>query len=187
MKELIQIQAKLKAPKNQFNNFGKYNYRSCEDILEGVKPLLHEHGAVLTVSDRIVNVGNRIYVEATARISVEEKYVEVTAYAREAENKKGMDDAQITGSASSYARKYALNGLFLIDDTKDDDSGNTPDENKTKPEVLPDVNTIIEAFEKADQAKFKTCLAKWESIKSGFNEKDVEKVNAAIKGLGGEA
>ena len=126
MKELINIQAKLKAPKNQRNNFGKYNYRSCEDILEAVKPLLAEENSFLTLSDKIINVGNRNYVEATAVIFMAEgNSISVTASACEAEVKKGMDSAQITGSASSYARKYALNGLFAIDDTKDSDPTNT--------------------------------------------------------------
>lgn len=118
-KALAEIQGKLKVPKNQTNSFGGYKYRSCEDILEAVKPLLGEN--VLTISDELVQVGDRYYVKAVARFN----QVEVTAYAREEETKKGMDGAQITGSASSYARKYALNGLFLIDDTKDSDATNT--------------------------------------------------------------
>lgn len=124
-KELARIQRELKAPKNQFNSFGKYNYRSCEDILEGVKPLLND--CVLTLSDDVVAVGSRVYVKATATISLGGETVSVSANAREAETKKGMDDSQITGAASSYARKYALNGLFCIDDTKDADAGvNSP-------------------------------------------------------------
>ena len=119
---LLKIQEELKVPKNQYNRFGKYNYRSCEDILTGLKPLLIQHGLFLKLSDQVVSVGNRIYVEATAMISNGKESVEVTALAREAETKKGMDDSQITGTASSYARKYALNGLFLIDDIKDTDT-----------------------------------------------------------------
>lgn len=123
MKALITIQNKLKAPKGQYNRFGGYRYRSCEDILEAVKPILAEVGCALTISDEMVMVGNRIYVKATAKIRNEGgETVEVTAYAREEETKKGMDASQITGAASSYARKYALNGLFCIDDTKDADS-----------------------------------------------------------------
>ena len=118
---LAAIQQKLKAPKNQFNSFGKYNYRNCEDILEAVKPLLGE--AVVLLSDEIIMVGDRVYVKATATLRFEELSVSVSASARESLDKKGMDSAQITGAASSYARKYALNGLFLIDDTKDADSG----------------------------------------------------------------
>lgn len=123
MKELATIQATLKAPKNQYNSFGKYNYRSCESILEAVKPLLVEQGCFILLTDTIMSVANRVYVEATATIMNEEgKSVSVKAYAREAETKTGMDAAQVTGAASSYARKYALNGLFAIDDTKDPDT-----------------------------------------------------------------
>lgn len=123
MKALKQIQAELKAPKGQFNSFGKYNYRSAEDILEAVKPLLSKHDALLTLSDEVVEIGGRVYVKATAAITDSEgATLYITAYAREAEKKTGMDDSQITGTASSYARKYALNGLFLIDDTKDADT-----------------------------------------------------------------
>lgn len=122
MKELIEIQRKLKAPKGQRNTFGNYNYRSAEDILEAVKPLCAEHGCQLTLSDAIELVGDRYYVKATAQIRTADETVEVTAYARESVSKKGMDESQITGTASSYARKYALNGLFCIDDTKDADT-----------------------------------------------------------------
>tara|TARA_Y100001937_G_C7135092_1_gene339508 strand:+ start:1361 stop:1837 length:477 start_codon:yes stop_codon:yes gene_type:complete len=120
------IQVSLKAPKGQTNKFGGYKYRSCEDILTAVKPLLSEWGCVLTITDDVIEVGNRLYVKATAVLSDTEtdKSLSVSAYARESESKKGMDDAQITGSASSYARKYALNGLFAIDDTKDPDATN---------------------------------------------------------------
>jgi flagellar biosynthesis GTPase FlhF len=121
---LQEIQKNLKAPKNQFNSFGKYKYRSCEDILEAVKPLLGESALVL--SDEVVNVGDRNYVKATAVFNDGAKTISCSAFACESHEKKGMDAAQITGSASSYARKYALNGLFLIDDTKDADTmGNT--------------------------------------------------------------
>ena len=126
MKELISIQSTLNAPKGQYNSFGKYKYRSCEDILGAVKPLLNQHGCTLTISDDVVMVGARIYIKATATItnSAGEKEV-TTAFAREEEQKKGMDSSQVTGAASSYARKYALNGLFAIDDTKDVDTLNT--------------------------------------------------------------
>ena len=126
------IQSELNVPKSQRNNFGNYNYRSCEDILEAVKPHLAKTKTTLTLSDSMVLVGDRIYVEATANLSSEEATVSVTAYAREAETQKGMSDSQITGSASSYARKYALNGLFCIDDTKDADSTNTYDKEEPK-------------------------------------------------------
>lgn len=121
--KLLKIQEKLKAPKGQYNSFGKYYYRSCEDILEAVKPLCVENKVVLQITDSVTEVGNRIYVVATAKlVDVEDNSsTESTGFAREEENKKGMDGAQITGSCSSYARKYALNGLFCIDDTKDPD------------------------------------------------------------------
>ncbi|MCX8457425.1 ERF family protein [Escherichia coli] len=119
-KKLWTIQQTLNAPKNQRNNFGGYNYRSAEDILEAVKPLLQN--ITLTVSDEIVLIGNRYYVKATATLSDGEDVIAVTAYAREEESKKGMDASQLTGATSSYARKYALNGLFCIDDAKDPDT-----------------------------------------------------------------
>lgn len=123
MEALRLIQQELKAPKGQYNSFGKYHYRSCEDIVESVKPLLAKHGVQLTLTDDIVMVGDRIYVKATATLYDEKGVSETaTAFAREPEQKKGMDESQITGTASSYARKYALNGLFLIDDTKDPDT-----------------------------------------------------------------
>ena len=124
-KKLIKVQTELKAPKNQRNTFGNYNYRSCEDILEALKPVLAAHDATVFISDKvIVKENNLAYIEATATfVDIETgESISTTAFAREAENKKGMDSSQITGSASSYARKYALNGLFLIDDTRDADT-----------------------------------------------------------------
>lgn len=132
MKELIQIQSQLKAPKKNRNSFGGYNYRSCEDILEAVKPICHSLKCWINICDEIVEVGGRIYVKATATIFNEQgQSFSASAYAREEETKKGMDAAQITGSASSYARKYALNGLLAIDDTKDADT----DEYRKKSEL----------------------------------------------------
>jgi len=117
------IQSKLKAPKNQFNSFGKYSYRSQEDILEALKPLLAEHECSLTISDEMVMVGERYYVRATVTLWKADKAIATTtAYAREPEERKGMDSSQLTSATSSYARKYALGGLFLIDDTKDADA-----------------------------------------------------------------
>lgn len=122
--KLLSIQNELKAPKNQYNKFGKYNYRSCEDILEAIKPLCLKYGTVLLVDDYVEQVGERFYIKAKASlIDIEtEQEIYACAYARESENKKGMDSAQVTGATSSYARKYALNGLFCIDDTKDVDT-----------------------------------------------------------------
>ncbi len=148
---LQQIQAELKAPKGQYNSFGKYKYRSCEDILEAVKPLLNKYDAVLMLSDELRLLGDRYYVMARATITKGGEVLgETTAFAREPEEKKGMDTSQITGTASSYARKYALNGLFLIDDTKDADtdeyqtqtSGKTPNSKKNN---LPEGDVKAEA------------------------------------------
>lgn len=130
MKTLSIIQRELKAPKSKYNSFGKYYYRNCEDILEAVKPFLHE-AVTLTISDEIVQAGDRYYVKAIVTYTEGDSTITVSAYAREALDKKGMDDAQITGSASSYARKYALNGLFLIDDVKDADY--SAEEDKKQP------------------------------------------------------
>ena len=124
--KIFNIQQNLCAPKSQFNNFGKYSYRSCEDILEALKPLLNENKLIVTLSDEIKEIGGRIYVQATAQAIDAEtgEIVETKASAREEESKKGMDSSQVTGASSSYARKYALNGLFAIDDNKDSDTTN---------------------------------------------------------------
>lgn len=122
IEKIVAIQSELKAPKGQYNSFGKYNYRSCEDILEGVKPLLTKHGLVLTIQDSIDLIGDRFYVKATATITDGKEQLSTSAYARESLDKKGMDASQVTGATSSYARKYALNGLLAIDDTKDADA-----------------------------------------------------------------
>lgn len=136
-KSLVAIQSELKAPKNQYNSFGKYKYRSCEDILEAVKPLLQKYGLCLVLSDSVVVLGQdghaRFYVKATATLSDDTGILEVSAFARESLAKKGMDESQITGTSSSYARKYALNGLFLIDDTKDDDTREPSDVTEKNP------------------------------------------------------
>lgn len=142
--KLIDVQGRLKAPKGQYNNFGKYKYRSSEDILEAVKPLLVEQGLLLTIEDDIVMVGERIYVKAIATVRYGEESITSVAFAREELEKKGMDSSQVTGAASSYARKYALNGLFCIDDTKDSDATNNgiktaDDENPLMDMALADV------------------------------------------------
>jgi hypothetical protein len=159
--KLMKVQQTLKAPKNQFNSFGKYHYRSCEDILEGLKPCLKEVKAAVTIDDEIVEIGGRVYVKATAKFHDAESGVCIinTAYAREPETKTGMDLAQLTGATSSYARKYALNGLFMIDDNKDADT----DESK---------------IESASRAK------KQDKVKTAETEKryiDERKVNALMK------
>lgn len=145
---LSEIQAKLKVPKNQYNNFGKYKYRNAEDIQEAVKPLLKEYECLLLLKDEVEFVGERHYIKATATlISKDGKEVNTQAYARESLNKKGMDEAQITGATSSYARKYALNGLFAIDDTKDSDYLNSNKEYTQKSTTSNnDVNTLKKKF-----------------------------------------
>lgn len=131
--KLIEIQAELKAPKSQYNKFGGYNYRNCEDILEAVKPLCAKHEIVPLLSDEIVMIGDRFYIKATAKVTDGKEEIATTAFARESKDKKGMDESQITGSASSYARKYALNGLFCIDDTKDADFMDNSQNKKAAP------------------------------------------------------
>jgi hypothetical protein len=153
MKELIAIQSELKAPKNQFNAFGKYKYRSCEDILEALKPLLKAHNCYLKLSDELVNIGERYYIKSTATITNSEKISEsVNGFAREEETKKGMDGSQITGTSSSYSRKYSLNGLFLIEDSKDSDATNTHGkEEEPKPKKI----SIVENSPAWNQAVLK--------------------------------
>ena len=166
MKRLIEIQSALKAPKNQRNNFGNYNYRSCEDILEAVKPLLKKQGLALVINDDIKAIDGRFYIQATATIFDEEgKQIAMSsALAREEESKKGMDASQLTGSTSSYARKYALNGLFAIDDTKDADVTNThgKEEVKKPKKKLPsdaDMELINNIKEMTDIQDIKTYYA----------------------------
>lgn len=147
---LSKIQCELKAPKGQFNKFGGYSYRSCEDITEAVKPLLEKYGVALTISDEITQVGSRIYVKATATLRDKDCEISVAGFAREAETKKGMDESQITGSASSYARKYALNGLFAIDDTKDADATNTHDDEPKQPQKREPKQELLKPEELAE-------------------------------------
>ena len=146
MDKLRLIQSELKAPKNQRNNFGKYNYRSCEDILEAVKPLLKKHKCTLTISDEVKELGGLLFVEAISIISDGENQVHVKAQAGIDPNRKGMDIAQSFGSSSSYARKYSLNGLFLIDDTKDADSTNN--HGKSNKKEKPWLNKSMPEFDK---------------------------------------
>lgn len=173
--KLAEIQRTLNAPKNQYNSFGKYKYRSCEDILEGVKPLLG--GLFLSISDEVVLIGTRHYVKATARITDGESTHEATALAREEESKKGMDAAQVTGATSSYARKYCLNGLFGIDDSKDADSdehkhqqNSAQPQKQEKPKPTPD--QVLKAFteaagQKTTQEELKQAFAKAWSMLGG--------------------
>ncbi len=160
---LSQIQAELKAPKGQLNKFGNYKYRSCEDIVEAVKPLLAAHNGTLTISDEMVQLGDRYYVKATAVISIGDEMRATSAYAREPETKKGMDEAQITGATSSYARKYALNGLLAIDDTKDPDT----QDNREPKKVEPDLDALTALGDAADMAELH---AVWKSLSHAQRE-----------------
>nr|DAK14418.1 MAG TPA: ERF superfamily protein [Bacteriophage sp.] len=170
--KLLAIQTKLKAPKGQYNSFGKYSYRSAEDILEAVKPLNAEQGVLLTITDEIKEIGGRVYVVATATVSDGTDTLQVSAFAREPENKKGMDDSQITGATSSYARKYALNGLYAIDDNKDADT----DEHKQQQDNAPKKQQAQKQQQKQQQQE------------QGFTEKElhelVEKYVRNIEALG---
>jgi len=173
LKSLKKLQINLKVPKEQRNNFGKYNYRSCEDILEEVKKVLDkENDCTLFLQDELVMLGGRFYVKAIATYTNGKENISVSAYAREEEEKKGMDGSQITGSASSYARKYALNGLLLIDDTKDADFTNTGQ--KTQPNILQKTQEKTKI-----QLNEKQWIKTIEAIMSG--EKTIEQVIAACE------
>lgn len=170
--KLLSIQTKLKAPKGQYNSFGKYSYRSAEDILEAVKPLNAEQGVLLTITDEIKEIGGRVYVVATATVSDGTDTLQVSAFAREPENKTGMDESQITGATSSYARKYALNGLYAIDDNKDADT----DEHKQQQDNAPKKQQAQKQQQKQKQQE------------KGFTEQElhvlVEKYVRNIEALG---
>ena len=159
---LINIQQKLKAPKGQYNSFAKYHYRSCEDILEALKPVLQEYNYTLVISDEVVAVGDRVYVKATCVLRDEDGTViaENTGFAREALSKKGMDDSQITGTSSSYARKYSLNGMFLIDDTKDADTDEHANQNKPRISHNNKLKKYLEAMNKANDLEKLKLLAR---------------------------
>ena len=154
MKELIAIQNELKAPKGQFNSFGKYSYRSCEDILEAVKPLLAQYNAIICISDEVKGIGDHIYIESMVEFKVGDKSIRVHAQAGINPNRKGMDVAQSYGSSSSYARKYALAGLLLLDDNKDADTKDNSEENKpsTKKD-LDDVKKVLKAAHESGTLK----------------------------------
>lgn len=163
--KLSAVQQELKAPKNRRNTFGKYNYRSCEDILEAVKPILAKHKATILITDDISEVGGKVYIQATVRfVDLEERgdIIIVNAFARESVDKKGMDDAQITGTSSSYARKYALNGLFLIDDVKDPDSDEYKEETdqKNKASAKKPKDSVLDEYVNAGQLETLNMLLK---------------------------
>ena len=164
---LIAVQSQLKVPKNQYNDYGGFKYRSCEDILEAVKPLLQKEGLYVTIADDIVVLGERFYVKATATLSDGENSISNHAFAREDAAKKGMDGSQVTGTASSYARKYALNGLLAIDDTKDADALNygTPIKaaDTTKAADNSKAKAIAEARKAPDLAALNAIYKKYET------------------------
>lgn len=172
IEKLVLIQSELKAPKGQRNNFGNYNYRSCEDILEAVKPHLKKHGLFLSITDELINVGNRYYVKATVLITDGVDRLTTNGIAREEESKKGMDGSQITGASSSYARKYALNGMFGIDDAKDSDHTNQHDKSQTTIPPKPDLKQG-EAVQMANL------------LKVAFAEIEIAKDNERLKQIWG--
>ena len=168
MSELLHIQQTLKAPKGQFNGFGKYKYRSCEDILEALKAPLKVTECYIVISDDIVLVGDRYYIKATVELKKDGKLLEsASAFARESLTKKGADDSQITGGASSYARKYALNGLFAIDDTKDADTNESAPEIKAV-DIMSEIKMITEAQSIADLVKV------WSAVGNKFKGNSVK-------------
>ena len=192
--KLLKIQQELKAPKSNFNSFGNFNYRSLEDILEAVKPINDKYGITLTLTDRPVQVGDRYYIEATALITDNNQEFKVTAYAREPQSKTKMDDAQVTGTSSSYARKYALNGLYLIDDTKDADTDEYARQsgkqaNKASDKQLNLISKLLResAKEKAQQlANFNNMIASLKLSKE-MSEWTSNQASQAIKYLQSDA
>lgn len=183
VKILQVIQHELKAPKNQENKFGGYRYRSCEDIMEAVKPLLDKNEATLTVADDIVLIGDRYYVKATATLLDSkggEVLAQTTAFAREPVAKKGMDESQITGAASSYARKYALNGLFCIDDTKDADTMDNREQGDAKHKIATMKERIAAMLNKVDPA---TDTSAFERYKDCDDPAELTAIGIAVKKL----
>lgn len=177
MKELISIQSELKAPKNLYNSYGNYKYRNAEAILEAVKPLLLKYECLLIINDEITLIGDRYYVKATAVLTNKQgKTICTSAFAREPLNKKGQDESQVTGAASSYARKYALNGLFAIDDTKDADALNTSAEYTQKPQ------TPAQAPQ-TDPAKVAEAIAKVQAAKTSAEVKKLYNEYVALKNV----
>lgn len=180
IEKLIEIQSELKAPKNQTNTFGKYKYRSCEDILEAVKPHLLKQGLYLSITDELVNIGDRYYVKASVIITDGVDRWSVDGFAREEENKKGMDGSQVTGASSSYARKYALNGMFGIDDAKDSDATNTHEKEPNKvsaQEAIQTANLLNIAIAEANVAdsydKLKTVWASYPMLHNIISFKEL--------------
>ncbi len=186
--KLTEIQNKLNVPKNQYNSFGNYNYRSAEDIQEAVKPHLKEHGLSLVLYDELVMVGERYYIRSVARLEDGKDKIEVPSYAREEENKKGMDGSQITGASSSYARKYALGGMFLIDDSKDADATNNGKDQKKppakKPEPVPAEKLVCDnkdCAKKITQAEYDYSVKKYKRPFCRDCQKKIEEVKKPKK------
>jgi hypothetical protein len=184
--KLIKIQTELNAPKNLHNSFGKYNYRSLESIFEGLKPLLKETGTTVVVTDEVVQVGDRIYIKATSTLSDGVDSISATAFARESESKKGMDASQLSGSCSSYSRKYAMNGLFAIDDSKDADSmdntqPNPPPPKKMTASQLVVINDLV-GFIGDEEVEAKT--EKW--LLAEHSEEQAAKMINKLKQIGGQ-
>ncbi|UDM78913.1 ERF family protein [Vagococcus fluvialis] len=193
--KFLALISELKAPKNQYNNFGKYSYRSAEDILEGVKPIAIKYGLIPNLSDEVVQIGDRYYIKATASITDGDKTISSTGLAREEENKKGMDGSQITGTASSYARKYAMNGLYQIDDTKDADSdefknqqdknSNSQQDNKASDKQVGMLKSKVIEYSKVrggDKSQLEEFLMNTFTVKDIYNA-DKQKTSAMIKFL----
>jgi len=191
LEKLLNVQTEIKAPKGQFNKFGNYKYRSCEDIQEAVKPLCKVNKAVIVVGDELVNIGERYYIKATATFTDVEtgEAVQNIAYAREEESKKGMDGSQVTGAASSYARKYALNGLLCIDDTKDSDATNKhgkeggsdagkPDFNPATTEQLAEINNLVDQY--SNSCDTADSIAIWKLLKEKYKFTSTGEISSDI-------
>jgi hypothetical protein len=174
IQKLLKVQADLKAPKSQFNSFGKYNYRNQEDILEAVKPLLYANGLLLTITDQVISSGEDMFIESVATVTDGENSISVKAQAGLDLIKKGMDKSQATGAASSYARKYALNGLFLIDDTKDADATNTHGKTTTSmASLLPNTEAYANVVAALKGGKFSVADVKKKYVLSADVEKSL--------------
>ena len=187
-KKLIEVQNKLKVPKSQYNNFGKYNYRNAEDILEAVKPILENAGATIFIKDSIELIGDRFYVKATVSfVDIESgSVIETSALARESEEKKGMDSAQVTGATSSYARKYALNGLLLIDDTKDNDHDSMHQTDNKEPKKEEVIQKIVAKIGNDSERKKKIIdmmKQKYDKTYSDFKYYKLDQLQAVLKAV----
>lgn len=186
VKGLTELQNELKAPKSKYNDYGKFNYRSCEDILEAVKPLLLKYNLTQIITDRVEVIGDRYYFVSTVRLSDGENFMTVEGWAREPENKKGMDESQISGTASSYARKYALNGMYAIDDTKDADTNEYHDiqDKSEKKYATVDEKKTFQTICELNNVNAMQVLKKigWEEGEK-LTKEQLGKANKALKGM----